>query len=87
MIDLHKMSQTEYGQSGDGCHFIDYLKPVGLQIGIPKEELIAERKVIKAFIVNRLELYKDDEKIIRKYMWLNNYFSLTEHSFENSNDA
>ena len=48
--------------SCDGYHFIDYLKPVRLQIGISREDLIAERKVIKAFIENRLELFKDDEK-------------------------
>lgn len=71
----------------DGYHFIDYLKPVGLQIGISREQLIADRNMIKVFIENRLELYKNDEKIIRKYTWLNNYFLLTKHYFENSNNA
>lgn len=73
--------------SCDGYHFIDYLKPVGLQIGISREQLMAERNVIKVFIENRLESYKNDEKILRKYKWLRNYFSLTEHYFENSNGA
>ena len=71
----------------DGYHFIDYLKPVGRQIGISREQLIAERNVIKIFIENRLKLYSDDEKIIRKYKWLKNYFSLTEHYYGKSNNA
>ena len=73
--------------SCDGYHFIDYLKPVGLQIGISREQLIDERNVIKVFIENCLELYKDDEKINRKYKWLSNYFSITEKYFEISKDA
>ena len=71
----------------DGYHFIDYLKPVGRQIGISREQLIAERNMIKIFIENRLKLYSDDEKIIRKYKWLKNYFSLTEHYYGKSNNA
>ena len=65
--------------ASDGYYFIDYLKPVGLQVGVPREQLIAERKVIKDLIDNSLKFYKDDEKITRKYNWLYNYFSLTEH--------
>ena len=71
----------------DGYHFIDYLKPVGLQIGVSRKQLIAERNVIKVFIENRLKLYRDDEKINRKYKWLKNYFSLTEHYLEEANNA
>jgi len=71
----------------DGYYFIDYLKPVGLQIGISREKLIAERNVIKVFIENGLKFYRDDEKITRKYKWLNNYFSLTEHYFEKAKEG
>jgi hypothetical protein len=63
----------------DGYYFIDYLKPIGLRVGVSREQLIAERKVFKVFIENSLKFYKDDEKITRKYKWLYNYFSLTEH--------
>jgi len=63
----------------DGYYFIDYLKPVGLQAGVSREQLIVERKVIKYFIENSLKFYRDDEKITRKYKWLNNYFLLTEN--------
>ena len=71
----------------DGYYFIDYLKPVGLQICLSGEQLIAERKRIKVFIENRLKLYRDNEKINRKYKWLKNYFSLTEHYLEEANNA
>ena len=71
----------------DGYYFIDYLKPVGLQIGVRKENLIEEREKVKLFIENNLKLYRNAEKIYRKYMWLKNYFSLTEHYFEKLNNA
>ena len=71
----------------DGYYFIDYLKPVGLQICLSGEQLIAERKRIKVFIENRLKLYRDNEKINRKYKWLKNYFSLTKHYLEEANNA
>jgi hypothetical protein len=71
----------------DGYYFIDYLKPVGLQKVESMAQLIEERNMIKVLIEKSLNLYKDDEKIIRKYEWLNNYMSLTEHYFENPNIA
>jgi len=71
----------------DGYYFIDYLKPVGLKIGVSRKQYIAERTVIKVFIENCLKLYRDNEKINRKYKWLKNYFSLTEHYLEEANNA
>jgi len=71
----------------DGYYFIDYLKPVGLQVGLSIEQLIAERNNLKNYIDNCLKLYRSDEKINRKYKWLSNYFSLTEHYFEKLNNA
>ena len=71
----------------DGYYFIDYLKPVGLKIGVSRKQYIAERNVIKVFIENCLKLYRDNEKINRKYKWLKNYFSLTEHYLEEANNA
>ncbi|MCX5822280.1 MAG: hypothetical protein NTY86_01920 [Deltaproteobacteria bacterium] len=73
--------------ASDGYYFIDYLKPIGLQTAESRAQLIEERSTIKVFIENCLNLYKDNEKIIRKYEWLNNYISLTEHYFENANNA
>jgi len=73
--------------TSDGYHFIDYLKPIGLKIGLSKEQFTAERKKIKVFIENSLMLYRNDEKITRKYNWLKNYFSLTEHYLEKANNA
>ena len=71
----------------DGYYFIDYLKPIGLQVGVSIEQLITERNKVKIFTENSLKLYRSDEKINRKYKWLNNYFSLTEHYFEKLDNA
>ena len=68
--------------SCDGCYFFDYLKPVGIQATIEKEQLVSQREKIKIFIQNQLIAYRDNEKILRKYNWLNNYFLLTKHYYE-----
>lgn len=65
--------------SCDGYFFIDYLKPIGIKIGIPKEQYVSERIKIKKFVEANLRIYKDDEKIIRKYKWLRNYLLSTDH--------
>ena len=65
--------------SCDGYFFIDYLKPIGLRVGVPKETYTAERAIIKKFIETNLINYKDDEKVIRKYKWLYNYALSTDH--------
>jgi hypothetical protein len=73
--------------TSDGCHFIDYLKPLRLEIGESRKNLIAERSKIKVFIENSLKLYKDDERIRPKYEWLKNYFLSTEHYLKETNNS
>lgn len=68
--------------SCDGYYFIDYLRPVGLQASIEKEQLIVKMDKIKKFVFSNLITYKNDNKILRKYKWLNNYISLSDHYFE-----
>jgi hypothetical protein len=58
----------------DGFYFIDYLKPVGTQSVLPKEQLLEERAAIKSFIEEALHKYRDDHGILPKYKWLENYF-------------
>src|SRR4030042_2515655 len=64
--------------SCDGYYFIDYLKPVGIQAEIKKEQ----RDKIKIFVQAKVRTYSDNEKILRKYNWLSNYFSLTDRYYE-----
>jgi hypothetical protein len=63
--------------SSDGLSFIDYLKPVGIRIGIPKEQYILERAKILKFIEKNIITYQADEKILEKYRWLQQYASWT----------
>ncbi len=67
--------------SSDGYYFIDYLKPVGTQPTKSSHLLIKERIKIKKFIQRKLIEYSKDDKIIRKYNWLNTYFALTEQYY------
>ena len=68
--------------SFDGYHFIDYLKPVGVQAKIPKEQLIAERNKINKIVDDNLITYAANENINGKYKWLSDYVSLTDHYIE-----
>lgn len=67
--------------SCDGYFFIDYLKPVGGGANLSKEQLHSERSEIKTFLESNLYNYRDNEKIFRKYKWLENYFSLSSNYF------
>jgi len=66
----------------DGYYFIDYLKPVGVQTVLPQEQLRQERMNIKQFLERNLLKHSENEKIYRKYKWLENYLQKTEHYFE-----
>lgn len=69
--------------SCDGYYFIDYLNPNGFPEGMLRERLIEERKKIEVFIEKCLKSHNGNMKIFSKYKWLANYFSLTEHCFDN----
>jgi len=62
----------------DGFHFIDYLKPIGSQEELPKQQLCGERESIKKFIDVSLSKYQDECMIYAKYKWLEQYFDSTE---------
>jgi len=65
----------------DGYYFIDYLRPFRALPNDIELKILEERRIIKTFI-NRCKVeYKDDEKILRKYEWLINYYSITEQYF------
>jgi hypothetical protein len=69
--------------SCDGSYFIDYLKPIGNLAGkIPKEQYIAERNNIRGFIETNMTNNSKDDEVIRKYHWLNNYYSSTGKYFK-----
>jgi len=65
----------------DGSHFLDYLKPVGELVGISKQQYLDERAAIKSFINVNLTNHRDDQKVIRVYKWLNNYYLSTDRYF------
>lgn len=58
----------------DGNYFIDYLNPIGSQLGLSKIQLLEERNSIKLFIEASLIEFSNNEKIKSKYEWLENYF-------------
>ena len=58
----------------DGNYFIDYLNPIGRQLGLSKIQLLEERNSIKLFIEASLIEFSNNEKIKSKYEWLENYF-------------
>lgn len=74
-----EMDHCIYKDTCDKAYFIDYLKPLGIKRGIPKEQYIKERCKIKKFIERNLSYYKNNDKIIQKYNWLNDYVLLTDH--------
>lgn len=61
--------------NNDGFYFIDYLKPVGNQSELPKEQLLNERANIDSFIKQSLQKYQGDYSIYPKYRWLQNYYN------------
>jgi hypothetical protein len=68
--------------SGDGCYFLDYLKPVGVLARIDKQQLRNQREKIKQFIERSIKEFSKNFKILRKYKWLENYYNLTECHFD-----
>jgi hypothetical protein len=58
----------------DGFHFLDYLKPVGGQSVLSKEQLIREHRSIHTFIEQKLKEYHNNYRIYPKYKWLENYY-------------
>lgn len=58
----------------DGFYFIDYLKPIGNQSFLPKEQLMKERTIIKKFIEKKLSEFDSNYNVLPKYKWLENYF-------------
>lgn len=70
-----------FRDASDGYYFVDYLRPISPLLGSFNTEQAAERKLIKTFVNDSLIRYKTDQEIVRKYEWLSNYISLTEHYF------
>lgn len=72
----HNLSAFDYivEDKSDGLYFIDYLNPIGVQSKLSKNQLLNERHSIKLFIKKSLLEFENDEKIRRKYKWLENYF-------------
>lgn len=70
--------------ASDGYYFVDYLKPLETQLGKVNKEYIEERDGVKTFVKDAIIRYQDDEGIVRKYEWLSNYISLTEHYFQDN---
>lgn len=65
--------------TSDGCYFIDYFKPVSLIAGVSKENLVQERAGIKQFVEDAIISNSNDDALLRKYMWMKNYLSVTEN--------
>lgn len=71
----------------DGFYFIDYLKPIGAQSDLPKEQLMKERSVIKDFIEKKLLEFDSNYNVLPKYKWLENYFDTSKIYFQDKGDA
>lgn len=57
----------------DGFYFIDYLKPAGARLRLPRDQLLKEFGSIKDWVTENLEKYRDDCRIYPKYNWLQWY--------------
>jgi hypothetical protein len=71
----------------DGFYFIDYLKPVGNQLVLPKQQLMEERNQIKEFIKDNLSKFSTDYQVLPKYKWLENYFNISSLYFTDGKDS
>lgn len=76
-----------FRDASDGYYFVDYLRPIASSLGIVNAKSAEERDGIKAFVKDALVRFKDDVEIVRKYEWLSNYISLTEHYFQSDRTA
>ncbi len=82
-IEKH-ISVLEYliEDQDDNFYFIDYLKPIGFQAKLTKQQLTEERESIKNFIYYSLKQYENEHNIKSKYQWLENYFNNTDKYFK-----
>lgn len=66
----------------DGFYFIDFLKPIGSQSVLSRDQVLAERASIRNFIESCISKYELNYKVLAKYKWLKNYFEITSKYFE-----
>ncbi len=61
----------------DGYYYVDYLKPIGGQLVLSKDQLSTERNGIEKLIASNIEEHNMNDKVRAKYKWLETYFHQT----------
>ncbi len=69
-------------EDNDGFHFVDFLKPIGTQLSLTRDQLIDDRKTIKTLVDDAIIENISKPTIWSKYKWLENYLKLSNRELE-----